>query len=107
MNIPTDWRKSRRLAAKEEIKKTARKQIAEKGAGNLSLGAIARDLGMTPPALYRYFKNRDALISALIIDTYDSMGQALEGATAGITVDDYAGQFMALMQAYRQWAVEL
>jgi AcrR family transcriptional regulator len=101
-----DWRQRRRLATIKEIKRAARRQIAENGAGNLSLGAVARALGMTPPALYRYFENRDALVSALIIDAYDSMGEALERATVGLQPDDYAGQFLALMRAYRRWAVE-
>ena len=74
-----------------QIKQTARKQIAENGAGNLSLGAIARALGMTPPALYRYFDNRDALITALIIDAYDSMGEVMEHAADGLPADDYCG----------------
>ncbi len=101
-----DWRKRRRQEAINEIKQAARKQIAENGAGNLSLGAIARVLGMTTPALYRYFDNRDALITALIIDTYDSMGEVMEHAADGLPADDYEGQFHALMRAYRQWAVQ-
>jgi AcrR family transcriptional regulator len=102
----TDWRQRRRREAIDAIKRAARAQIAENGAGNLSLGAIARALGMTPPALYRYFHNRDALVSALMIDAYDSMGEALETATLKIPGDDYTGQFHAIMRAYRQWAVD-
>jgi AcrR family transcriptional regulator len=101
-----DWRQRRRMEAIEEIKQTARKQIAENGAGNLSLGAIARTLGMTTPALYRYFDNRDALVSALIIDAYDSMGEVMEKAAERLPTEDYAGRFLALLRAYRRWAVE-
>ena len=106
MNNTVDWRQRRRREAIDEIKKTARRQIAENGAGNLSLGAIARALGMTPPALYRYFNNRDDLVSALIIDAYDSMGEVLENATVGVPPSDYKRQFLAIMRAYRCWAVE-
>ena len=106
MDQRTDWRQRRRLTTMETIKQAARQQIAKNGAGNLSLGAVARALGMTPPALYRYFRNRDALVAALIIDAYDSMGEALEHAIEGMQTDDHGGQFLALMRAYRRWAVE-
>jgi AcrR family transcriptional regulator len=101
---PAEWRQRRRQQTMETIKRAARQQIAESGAGNLSLGAVARSLGMTPPALYRYFDNRDALVAALIIDAYGSMGEALERAAEGLPPDDYAGRFLALMRAYRHWA---
>ena len=35
---------------------------------------IARQMGMTPPALYRYFADRDELLTALIVDGYGSLG---------------------------------
>lgn len=106
MGQALDRRQRRRQATIEEIKATARQQIAENGATSLSLGAIARAMGMTPPALYRYFKNRSALIVALIIDAYDSMGAAMENSVVGLPQEDYSGRFLALMRAYRQWAVE-
>ena len=106
MTEQPDWRQQRRQAAIQAIKDAARQQIAENGAGSFSLGAIARALGMTPPALYRYFANRDALVAALIVDAYGSMGQALEHAAEEAFQGDHAGRFMAFMRAYRQWAVE-
>lgn len=99
-------RQRRRQATIEEIKATARQQIAESGAANLSLGAIARAMGMTPPALYRYFENRNALVAALIVDAYDSMGKTMENAVMDLPQEDYAGRFLALLRAYRQWAME-
>jgi AcrR family transcriptional regulator len=99
-------RQRRRQATIEEIKATARQQIAADGATNLSLSAIARAMGMTPPALYRYFKNRDALVLELIVDAYDSMADALEKAVGERAQDDLAGRFYALMSTYRQWALE-
>jgi len=79
--------------------------MAEDGPANLSLGAIARAMGVTAPALYRYFKSRDALVAALIVDAYDSMADALEKAVGEQEPEDYAGRFFALMLGYRQWAV--
>lgn len=106
MGQTLNWRQRRRQATIEEIKDTARRQIAETGATNLSLGAIARAMGMTPPALYRYFENRNALVVTLIVDAYDSMGEAMESAAVDLPQDDHLGRFLALMRAYRQWAVE-
>jgi AcrR family transcriptional regulator len=101
-----DRRQRRRQETIEEIKATARQQMAENGVVSLSLGAIARAMGMTPPALYRYFENRDALVAALVVDAYDSMGEALEKSVGALSRDDFAGRFLALMHAYRGWALE-
>jgi len=98
-------RQRRHQATIEEIKATARQQIAANGAASLSLSAIARTMGMTPPALYRYFDNRDALVAALVVDAYDSMAEALEKAVGEQAQDDFSGRFYALMCTYRQWAV--
>ena len=58
-----------------EIKDEARRQLATTGA-QLSLRAVARELGMVSSALYRYFPSRDDLLTALIIDAYDAAGHA-------------------------------
>ncbi|MBN1978178.1 MAG: TetR/AcrR family transcriptional regulator [Anaerolineae bacterium] len=99
-------RQQRHQATIQEIKDTARQQMAEEGVSNLSLGAIARAIGMTPPALYRYFESRGALVTALVVDAYDSMGEALEQSQGSLSQDDYAGRFLALMHAYRGWALK-
>ena len=100
-----DRRERRRQATVEEIKDTARQQIAESGAANFSMGAVARAMGMTPPALYRYFENRDALLADLVIEAYDSMGEAMETALEGLPENDHAGRYLALMSAYRTWGL--
>lgn len=94
-----------RLATREEIIATAWKQIAETGAAGLSLRAIAREMEMTAPALYRYFEDRDALVTALIIEAFVSFGDALESARDACLPDDHAGRFRAITLAYRQWAI--
>ena len=84
---------------------TARRQIAVDGNSGLSLHAIARQMGMTAPALYRYFKSRDDLVTALIEAAYNSLGLALRTAVAACSTCDYAGQALALARAYRAWAL--
>src|SRR5665647_2031652 len=53
-----------------QIKAHALDQLATGGAPALSLRAIAREMGMASSALFRYFPNRDAILTALIIDSY-------------------------------------
>jgi AcrR family transcriptional regulator len=65
-----------------EIKELAWAQVAESGAGSLSLRAIARDMGMTSSALYRYFPSRDRLVQTLGRDGFASLADRLEAVEA-------------------------
>jgi AcrR family transcriptional regulator len=87
-----------------EIKRIARAHLAVDGP-NLSLRAVARDLGVVSSAVYRYFASRDELLTALIIDAYDSMGEAAEQAEAAVARKDIAGRWMALGRALRTWSL--
>ena len=89
----------------EAIKETAWKQIAEFGAASLALRAIARELKITAPAIYNYFPNRDALVTALIVDAFNSLADAQEASIEDLVADDLSGRLSALGLAYRQWAV--
>jgi len=103
----TQTRRERvRAATIIEIKEIARQHMAEKGASALSLRAISREMGMSSPALYRYFANRDALVTALIVDAYNALADALEAARDSRAEDDHAGRLGAIGYAYRDWAVE-
>ncbi len=88
-----------------EITDTARAQLAADGAAALSLRAVAREMGMVSSAIYRYFASRDDLLTALIIDGYNAIGQAVEGADAACRPDDYPGRWRATGRAARAWAV--
>lgn len=88
----------------EAIKDVAWKQIAEFGAPALSLRAIARELKITAPAIYNYFPDRDALVTALIIDAYKSFGDSQLTARDSVTARDLLGRFRAIGVAYRDWA---
>ena len=87
-----------------EIKKSARRQLATNGAASLSLRAIARELDMASSAIYRYFPSRDELLTALIIDAYDAVGELVEKANVAQPADDYRGRFIAMATAMRTWA---
>lgn len=88
----------------EALKETAWKQIAEFGAPALSLRAIARELKITAPAIYNYFPDRDALVTALIIDAYTSFGDWQLAARDSAPSTDLHKKLEAIGLAYRSWA---
>ena len=88
----------------QAIKDAAWKHIAKEGAPALSLRAIARDLKITAPAIYNYFPDRDALVTALIIDAYTSFGDLQLAARDKVPPKDLIGRMNAIGLAYRQWA---
>lgn len=104
MNAPRTARERVRAELTAEIKESARAQLVERGASELSLRAVARELGMASSAVYRYFPSRDALLTALIIDAYDSLGDAVEVADAGCARQDHAGRWAAICRTVRSWA---
>jgi AcrR family transcriptional regulator len=87
-----------------EIKTLARAQLMTEGA-DLSLRAIARDLGMASSAIYRYFPSRDDLLTALIIDCYNELGAAAEDADLGIPRECLLDRWLAYSHAVRDWAL--
>ncbi|WP_432169639.1 TetR/AcrR family transcriptional regulator [Streptomyces sp. 1222.5] len=93
-----------RAATVEEIKHAALGLIAEHGSANLRFTDIARNMGMTPPALYRYFADRDELLTALVTDSYDSLSDALTATGDTVSPDELDGRFLAACAAYRAWA---
>jgi AcrR family transcriptional regulator len=103
---PLTRRDRQRIATVAEIKALARQQLAEAGPAALSLRAIAREMGMASSALYRYFASYDELIGALCVDAYDAVADAVTEACDGEPADDPSGQWWAIGQAYRQWALD-
>ncbi|MGW0882761.1 TetR/AcrR family transcriptional regulator [Streptomyces sp. NPDC002671] len=94
-----------RIEVTAAIKDEARRQLAAEGAAKLSLRAVARELGMVSSALYRYFPSRDELLTALIIDAYDSLGEAAEAAHLKSADADHVRRWTAVCGAVRDWAL--
>ncbi|MEU3991845.1 TetR/AcrR family transcriptional regulator [Streptomyces platensis] len=87
-----------------EIKAAALQQLAEGGIQAVALTRIAKDMGLSGPALYRYFAGRDDLLSELIRDAYDEVAQVV-GRVGAAPEDDSRATLHALAGAYRDWAV--
>ncbi len=88
-----------------EIKQIAHQQMAEKGTAAVSLSAIARQMEMSTPALYRYYASRDDLITALIADAYNDLANELEKADGSFPVEEYAQRLWRVLMSYREWAL--
>ncbi len=90
----------------EEIKNIARRQMGESGTAGLSLRAIAREMGITAPAIYNYFPSLDDLITALIIDGFAGLAEALEGASTSDGGATPEVRLRAVLLEYRAWAIQ-
>lgn len=90
---------------RQRIIDAAWEQIAAEGASALALRAIARKVGITAPAIYHYFADRDALVTALIIEAYTSLGDSQLAARDAVPAEDLVGRLLATGVAYRAWAL--
>lgn len=89
----------------QEIIEVARAQLAVEGAAGLSLRAVAREMGMVSSALYRYVASRDHLLTRLIIEAYDALGEAVESAEALAPREDLEARWSAACTGMRRWAL--
>ena len=103
-SAPRNARERVRAELTGEIKEVALAQLASGGGAALSLRAIAREMGMASSALFRYFDNRDALLTALIIDSYSSLAEAAEAAEARVHGGSIGDRWMAICHGVRNWA---
>ncbi len=107
---PTDtptYRDRRREELTRQVLDIARAHLVSHGAEGLSLRAIAREIGISVSALYRYFRSRDDLLTALLVESFDAQADAVDDAvrdvdrSGGTLVD----QMRAAYAAYRSWSV--
>jgi AcrR family transcriptional regulator len=107
VSAPRTARERVREEMTAEILAVAREHVGREGPVALSLRSIARDLGMAPSALYRYFDGRDALLNALILAAYESLAEAAESAADAarrLEASD-AERFLVVPRAVRDWAL--
>ena len=97
-------RAENRIEQTRAIQAAGRRHLAEVGPAALSLRAIAREVGLVSSAVYRYFPSRDDLLTALIVESYDELGDAVEAADAGQDRDDLAARLAAVCHALHDWA---
>ena len=102
---PPTMRERYRAQVRSEVKQAALRQLAESGPGGLSVSAIGKQLGVSGPALYRYFAGRDELLTELVIDAYHDLADALRAAASQASSQQPRARLEALARAYRAWAL--
>jgi AcrR family transcriptional regulator len=102
---PTTPRQRARATTIDDAKAIALRQLAEGGVEAISLKAISLELGLTGPAIYRYFASRNDLLTELIVDAYDDLATAIGAAASATATRSGAAQLDALADAYRGWAL--
>lgn len=94
-----------RAATAQEIKQVARRILVEQGAENVSLRGIARQMGLTAPALYRYFGSHEELIRNVVADIFLEIASDIQGAIDAAAGDGTAAKFTAGAREFRQWSM--
>lgn len=87
-----------------DIVRIGREHLATDGAAALSLRAVARDLGVVSSAVYRYVRSRDELLTLLVVDGYNALGDAVDAALAD-AADDPIDRLRVLGRTVRRWAL--
>lgn len=104
-SAPQTARARARAELTRAILDRAGEQLAEVGPAALSVRQIARDLEMASSAVYRYFPSRDALLTALLIEAYDDLGDAVERADAAVATRlDLHARWRHVCHAIHDWA---
>lgn len=89
-----------------EIIAAARARLRSQGPGELSLRAVARDVGMVSSAVYRYFSSRDELLTSLLLVAYNELGAHAEGADADVSDrENTRERWLTTCRAVREWAL--
>jgi AcrR family transcriptional regulator len=98
-------RDRQRAATVAEIKAAARRLLVSGGVAAVGLRAVARELGLSAPALYRYFPSHEALLTAVIADLYDELTAALLDLQDTGADPDLGAQLYLLAGGLRDWAL--
>jgi AcrR family transcriptional regulator len=102
---PPTMRERYRAQVRDEVKQAALRQLAESGPAGLSISAIGKQLGVSGPALYRYFAGRDELLTELVIDAYHDLADALSDAARRAPGPEPRARLEDLARVYRSWAL--
>lgn len=102
MSTPRSRARARTM---DEIVRIGREHLAVHGAAALSLRAVARDLGVVSSAVYRYVSSRDELLTMLVVDGYNELGDTVETALAAVERGSGWERLRALSYAVRRWAL--
>lgn len=105
MSVEGSVRERRRAETIREIKDAALHQLAESGAGSLSLRGVARAIGMTVQSIYHYFDSREALLTALLVDAHEALAGTVQAAADATRGRPAVERRVETCMAFRRWAL--
>ncbi|WP_186438839.1 TetR/AcrR family transcriptional regulator [Brevibacterium jeotgali] len=96
-----------RARMREGILRVGNVQLESRGAGALSVREIARELGVVSSAIYRHVADRDALLTLLVVDAFDDLGDAVDRALDSVSASgaEPRAALAALARTMREWAL--
>lgn len=103
-DAPSRRERLRRRTA-DEIKERAFELVDAGGVHDVTIASVGKGMGMTPPALYRYFPSREALLSALVVDAYADLGATVADAAGRAAGQDPRERVRVALTTYRAWAL--
>ena len=102
--METSRRAQQQAELRADIIRVAQAQLDAGGAAAVTWRAIAREVGVGASTLYTYFDGIDALFTALLVDAYGALAEAVRTAVQRAGADPQK-QLAAGLRAYRAWAV--
>lgn len=104
--VPLDRRQRRRLETIEEVLDVAAQVMTDQGVAGLTLGEVARRMGIRPPSLYVYFDNKNALYDALFERGYRALLTTMEALRDSAVALDPITQAHTFSAEMVRWSVE-
>ncbi|TMR26790.1 TetR/AcrR family transcriptional regulator [Nonomuraea zeae] len=94
-----------RQATLAEIRAVARRLLIEQGSAAVTINAVAREMGMSGPALYHYFAGHEELVTAVTVDFFRELTAEMEAARDACPPGDHGRRLLATCRAMRGWAI--
>lgn len=106
-SVPSGVSRRDRMRAQTmaEITTAARQLVIAEGPSGIQLRAVARDVGLTAPALYRYYPSLNDLVIALTVELFEELVEALKTARDADPTADVFTRMLNTSRAFRGWAV--
>jgi AcrR family transcriptional regulator len=104
--VAPDRRQRRRQETIEQVLDVAVDVMTEHGVAGLTLGEVARRMGIRPPSLYVYFDGKNALYDALFERGWRELLATMQAALAAGNGTDLVADLFASESAFVRWAVE-
>lgn len=100
-----------KLTSRERIVAATRQELTDSGILGLRMEVVAEKAGVSVPLIYKYYRNRDGLLTEVLSELYDGESYVKLAAYAEAfeqmknpTVDDIAVMFATVQQSFRSLA---